>query len=386
MGKKQWQRVCFSFALALVVLGLMLPNAWAAAPGGDPRDKFLAGSTVTIPADETVPHDLYVTGGTIRIDGRIDGDLFVAGGNVTVNGPVGGDLFVAGGTVNIASSVDRHLRAVGGDVTVSGPVTLDLLALAGMLTLSSSAHVGGDFIFRAGDTFLDGTVDGSVLGTAGTYTNGGSVGGTEEVTLQQSRARKAQPPSAASRLLDELRRYLSIILVGVLLTVLAPRILQTAASRVRERPLPSVGVGILTFAAFFGGLLALFIAMFVSAIVLGVLGFGQLALAVVFGVLLGSGIASYILVFISLFVAAVVVGLTLGRLILGQIAAPWAEGPYPELLLGVLIVVILTALPVVGGLLSAIVVLFGLGALVLSLWQLRPPPAQHNLYAPVGTP
>ena len=236
------------------------------------------------------------------------------------------------------------------------------------------------------DYALDGAVDGSVLGTSGTYTKGGNVGGTEEVTLQQSRARKAQSPSVASRLLDDVRRYLSIILVGLLLTVLAPRLLQATTTRVRERPLPSVGVGILTFVGFFGGLVALLLAMFVIAAILGLLGFGQLTLAVVLGVLLGSGLVSYLFVLVLLFVAAVVVGLTLGRPILGQIAAPWAEGPYPELLLGVLIVVILTALPVVGGLLSAIVVLFGPGALVLSLWQFRPPPAQNNPFAPVAAP
>ncbi len=351
-------------------MGLVLPQAWA-APSGSPRDKFRSGQTVTIPADETVPHDLYVAGSSVRIDGRIEGDLFVAGGTVDVAGPVTGDLFAAGGTVTISSTVDRHLRVAGGNVTVSGPVTQDVLAAAGTLDLSTTARVGGDVIFTAGRAALDGAVQGSVLSSVGTYTRGGTIGGSEDVTLREAQVKEATPPSAADRFFGQVRRYLSIVLVGVLLVWLMPRLIQPAAARLRERPFPSLGVGALTFIGFFAAVIGLFIAMVLLAIPLGVLGFGRLVVAMVLGVLLGTGVLAYVFVAIVLFVAAAVVGLALGRLLLQQVSAPWAEGPYAALLLGVLMVVILTALPLVGGVLNAVVVLFGLGALTLVVWQRR---------------
>lgn len=368
------RRAGASVALAALLLCLIFSQAQAAGPSSSPRDKFRAGNTITIPAGETVPHDLYVWGGNVRIDGRIDGDLFVAGGTVDLTGPVSGDLFVVGGAVTISSSVGRHLRVLGGNVTVSGPVKQDLLAAAGTLDLATAARVGGDLIFTAGRMTLDGAVDGSVLGSTQNYTNNGSIGGSEEVTLRQAPSKPA-PPSLLSRFLGQVRRYVSIVVVGALLLALAPRLLPAAATRMRERPLPALGIGVLSFIGFFAVLLGLLIGVVILAILLGLLGLGQLVLTVVIGVLLGMGVLSYLFALVLLFIAAAVVGLILGRLAFGWLTQPWARGPYPALLLGVLVIVVLTALPLIGWVINALVVLFGLGALVMLLRPSRLMPA-----------
>ena len=384
MRTKRWRRISQALALAVLLLALALPQTWAAGPASTVRDKFRSGNSVVIPATETIPHDLYVVGSTVRIDGRIDGDLFVAGGTVDVSGPVSGDLFVAGGTVTISSPVERHLRVAGGNVTVSGPVRLDLLAAAGTLTVSSAARVGEDVIFTAGTMVLNGSVEGSVLGSAQTYTKGGTVGGGEEVTLNQQQPKQARTPSVASRVLGEIQRYLGIVLVGALLLWLAPRLIQPIAAQLRERPLPSLGFGALGFVGFFAVLIGLFIGMVVLAIPLGLLGLGRVALALLLGVLLGTGVLWYLFMLVLLFGAAVVVGLAIGKPALSRVEAPWAASPYAALLLGVFVVVALTAIPVLGWLLEALVVLLGLGALVLQFWQRRGAPAATPASMPGG--
>lgn len=374
MRTRHWRPLGLGAALAVLTLVLFLPQARAAGPAGDPRDKFLGGSTITIPADETVSHDLYIVGNTVRVDGRIDGDLFVAGSTVEVTGPVSGDLFVAGGNVTIASPVGRHLRVAGGNVTVTGPVKQDLLAAAGTLNVTATSRVGGDLIFSGGTTTLDGADDGSVLGSASSYTNAGQVGGSENVTLNQTKQQAAQSPSLASRLLDQVRRYVSVVVIGALLLGLIPSLIKTAAATVDERPAPSFGIGILTFVGFFVLIVALIIGMILLAILLHLLTLGGLALTVVFGILLGMSALSFLFAIILAFVAAAVVGLALGRLALGrlpsgQVPATWAERPWVPLLLGVLAVIVLTALPLVGGILNFVVVLFGLGALAIVVWS-----------------
>ena len=355
-------------------------TARAASPGDDPRDKFLSGNSVTIPSDVTVAHDLYVTGSAVRIDGRVDGDLFVLDGTVDVNGPVSGDLFVLGGTATISGPVGRHLRAAGGTVTVRGDVQQDLIVAAGTLNVESPAHIGGDLIFTAGQTELGGTVDGSVLGSTQTYDNAGSsVAGTESVTLRPQSPQRAQPPSAASRLLDQVRRYLSILLVGVLLVALAPRLSAAAETQGRHSPLPSLGLGLVAFVGLIAILIGLFIGTVVLTIILGVLGFGQIALAVVFGGLLGTAGLGYLFYLLTLFAAVAVAALILGQVILERTTQPWARGPYVALLLGVLLLVVVAALPIVGGILNAVAVVFGTGALVLAVSSGRrvaPPPAE----------
>lgn len=152
-----------------------------------------------------------------------------------------------------------------------------------------------------------------------------------------------------------------------------------------ERPLPSLGFGALGFIGFFAALLALFIGMATLAIPLGVLGLGRVVFAVVFGVLLGSAMRSYLFVPVLLFVAAAVVGLTLGQFELERLNPSWAGRPIVALLEGVFVIVILTAIPVIGGLLNAAVALLGLGALMLRFWPRRSVPAAAGVAAPMAS-
>lgn len=385
MRRTRWWTFGSSFVLALLLLALALPRPSEAQSTRQIRDKFRTGDTVVIAASESVPHDLYVAGGTVRIEGRIDGDLFVGGGtidlsgpvtgdlyvgggNVSISGPVSGDVFVAGGSVSVTGSVGRHLRVAGGDVTVGGPVQSDVLAGAGTINVRSGTKIGGDLIFGAGQAALGGAVGGGVLGSAEAYTRTGTVAGSEDVTINTPQPREAPARRASSGVLDQVRRYVAIVVLGALLLLVPPRLVQAGATRLRERPLPSLGFGALAFVGFFAVMLGLFIGMLVLAVPLGILGFGQLAATVVIGVLLGSAVLSYAFFLVLAFLAAAVVGLLVGQYALERLSPGAPANPYVALLLGVLVVVAVTAIPVVGGLVSVVVALLGLGALVLRFW------------------
>ncbi|HTE85760.1 MAG TPA: polymer-forming cytoskeletal protein [Dehalococcoidia bacterium] len=367
-------RMILTIALAVMALTLPLTQASAAGPSGDPADKFRGGNIVDIPAGETVPHDLYVSGGSVRIAGRVDGDLFVLGGTVDLSGPVTGDLFVAGGTVTISSAVDRHLRLLGGNATISGPVRQDLLAAAaGTLTLTPTAHVGGDLIFGAGRTEMDATVDGSVRGSAQSYVNNGRIGGSEQVTLRKEReqVQERRTPAMAHSLFDQVRRFVGIALAGALMIVLVPRLIRRSDALIRERPLPSFGIGAVAFISYFALMVALLVAMILVALPLGALGLGGLAATEVLGVLLGMGLLTYLFILVLVFVGAAVVGLAIGRLILIRVRVSLARNDYVPMLLGAVIVVVVTALPFIGGVANFVAILFGLGALAIALWPPR---------------
>ncbi len=365
---KRWHRVGLGVGLPFVLLLLVLSAADAATP----TEKFRSGNEVVIPAGETVPHDLYVSGGTIRVDGRIEGDLIVAGGQVDLTGPVTGDVAAAGGNVTLSGPVAGDVRAAGGTITVRGPVGEDLMVGGGRLLVASSGRVGEDLIFSTGQTTLEGMVAGSVLGTTGSYTRPGSVAGNENITVQQPREERG--PTPLERVLDELRRYLSIVLFGALFLWLAPRAAQSAAALVRDQPLPSFGAGILVVLAFIVALSVLVIIMVILVIIFGLLGFGQLVATTLFGGLLSGSVLTFVFLLLIAFLANAVVGLTIGRLLVARRQPrSWAL-LFGALLVGVLIVVLVTAIPVIGGLLNVIAVLLGVGALVLMIWRWRRTP------------
>lgn len=364
------RRIGVAALLTVLLFGLAFSQIGAQRPTGSVLAKFRSGDTVIIPASETVPHDLYVAAGEVHIDGRIEGDLFVAGGTIDVTGPVTGDLFIGGGTVTVSGPVGRHLRVGGGNVSVSGPVELDVLAGAGTLSIGPGARLNGDLVFGAGQVVLSGAVAGSVLGSAQSYTKTGTIGGTEEVTLNQATTPAPAPtPTLGARLLGHAQRYVSIIVAGALLVLLAPALMRSAATRMRERPMPTFGVGVLGVLAFVPALLAVLIAMVLLAIPLGQLGLGRLVMVVVFGGILGVASATFLFLMLALLVAAALVGLAIGELTADRANLAQMRRPYLALALGVLAVVVVTALPVVGWVINFVVLCFGVGALVAVVWS-----------------
>jgi cytoskeletal protein CcmA (bactofilin family) len=337
-----------------------------------------SGREVVIPATETVQGDLIASAGTVRVDGRVDGDLVATGGQVTVAGTVTGDLLAAAGSTTISGKVDGDARVASGQARVQGQVGEDLLVAAGQATVDSGARVGGDLVFGAGRVQMDGAVAGSVLGATGNYSRGGSVDGSERVNAGQPAEQRQ--PTLADRTLDALRRYVSILVIGVLGLWLLPRVLRGAADAARSRPLVSLGVGVLGFIGVIVGLMLLVLVTVLVGVVLGLLGLGSLTGVTVFGGILVAAIVVFLFVLAIAFAAQATVGLALGRLLLRGEDRSFLAG-LGALALGVLMVVPVAAIPLAGGWLEALLVLLGLGALLLTARR----PARRQIGEPSGS-
>jgi hypothetical protein len=83
-----------------------------------------------------------------------------------------------------------------------------------------------------------------------------------------------------------------------------------------------------------------------------------------FGGILVAAVVVFLLVLALVFAAPATVGLALGRLLVRTDGRSFLGG-LGALALGVLVVVLVAAIPVVGGWLEALLVLLGLGALLL---------------------
>ena len=350
---------------ALVILAIaLIPLSTAAASqqselGGKVRR---SGREVVVPAGETVQGDLIASAGTVRVDGRVDGDLVASGGQDPVAGTVTGDALVAAGSTTISGEVDGDLRVGAGQARIEGDVKEDVLLGAGQATIASGSQIGGDLIFGSGRMQMDGAVAGSVLGSTGSYTRGGSVGHSEQVNLAETA--QAKEPTLADRALDALRRYVSILVIGILLLWLLPRLFRGAADLARRRVLPSLGIGVLGFIGVIVGLILLILVTVLVAVVLGLLSLGSLTGITVFGGLLVAAIVVFLFVLAIAFAAQAVVGLAVGRLVLRGEDRSFGS-TIGALALGVLVLVLLAAIPFAGGWIEALVVLLGLGALLL---------------------
>ncbi len=368
--------------LLLLLAAISVGAATSEALGG----KLRTGSTITVPANETVRSDLYIAGGTVRVDGRVEGDLVVTGGTVDINGAITGDILAAGGNLTINGPTSGSIRAVGGTITVGGAAGRDVVAAGGQLTLTSSSHISGDTIFTGSQLTLDGAVDGNVLGSASTYTKNGTVTGTENVTIQQhQRQPQAQPWGPLADVRSLIVRYVGVLLFGLLLLWLLPRAVQAIGAAVDERPLRSLGMGALGILGLIAMPIAILLLMLVLAIPLGLLGFGLLSGFAVFGGIVSLIAFAFAVALFVVFLADAWFGYALGRLILTPVRASWARQPIWALLIGATIVVPLTVIPVVGGAIKFAVILFALGGLIVAITRrMRPAvlpttPVEHGI-------
>jgi len=364
-------------AILVIFLLVCTITVRAATSPESPQAKFRSGSDITIPAGETVPHDLYLAGNTVRVDGKIDGDLVVAGGTIIVNGPVTGGVLATGGTVTLNGAVGRQIRVAGGTVTLGGPVGGDVVATGGQITATVGSHINGDLAFGGGPLTLAGPVDGSVFGSTSQYTKTGMIGGVEQVTIAQN-----VQPSVWSQVRSQIERYAIILLFGLLLLRLVPRLLRVATATAGARPLPSLGRGFVTCIVAVTLVFALFVVMFALAIPLGLLGLGQLAGILVVAALILIAALIFTLAVFSAFLADALVGVAVGGFLLERVTQPWARQPFWQVLIGATLVFALTLIPFVGSLLQFLVVIAGAGMLANQVIPQR----RHAAAAPVVGP
>jgi hypothetical protein len=361
-------------ALFLLVSTIGVVLAQTSQLGG----KLLTGGDVTIAAGETIDHDVYAFAGSIVINGTVDGDVVAAGGNIDLNGPVSGDVLAAGGRVTVNGAVAGDVRAAGGQISIAGNVIEDVMVAGGQATVSGS--VGQDLIASGGQLTLSGTVAGSAVGSAGAYSKTGSVAGTDSITVTGNRGGTFEP-APANPVLDAIRHFIVVLLVAFVALLLAPRLIRGAEAWVRERPLPSAGWGIAAFLGYFVLVIVLVILIVLLAILFAALGFGALVGIDVFGgLVLVSGITLAFVVVVA-FLADAIVGLALARLVVarGLVRGPdaaattgpdrWSELGW--LAAGVAVIVVLTSLPVIGGVVKLAVIVLALGALWLAWRQSR---------------
>lgn len=360
--------------LSAVVGFVALPNLLLAA---DTR----SGSDITIPATDTITEDVYLSAGTVDFLGRADRDVSIAAAEATISGTIRGSLNMMVGTATVSGPVAGSLRIVGGTVEISGNIGGDVVVAGGRLQVTSTGRINGNILMAGGQLEMDGQVSGDVQGYVGSSHLGGTVTGdvnlwtsnlqiastariTGDVTVtgqqggnvdegaqitgivsHQSLSPWGGGEHPLGRASSNLLRTLWMLVTGSLLIVLAPRLAQQLGSNGR-RLVPALPLGLLATIA---------IPIIAAALMVTVVG-------------LPAGIVLLMLFGMSLYITQVVVGMTIGRFVLPR---SWNDGSRGFHLLAMTIGVIFLAtfrfvpLPWVWALVSAVVTIWGIGAILM---------------------
>jgi cytoskeletal protein CcmA (bactofilin family) len=339
---------------------------------------------INVASGEVIDDDLYIAGSDITIDGTVNGDLVAVGNTITVNGTVNGSLLAAGQTINVNGNVGHSARLAGQTININGTIGGDLVTFSSETNISSQAEISRDFLFGAGNVRMDGRIGRNVKGGGREVTISDGVGRDVKLTVNnltvastaniegnlnyiseneadiQSGAQiggetthkvpEAKKPAPFAGIGGKILGFLMAFVIGLVIVLIAPRRSASAADAIRNRPWASLGWGaVILFATPIAAILVCFT---VIGIPLGLIALALYAIAI--------------------YISQIFVSLFMGRWILVRFRGIESRGiMIGALALGLFILTLLRFIPFLGFWIGLAVVLFGLGAVLVSETTLR---------------
>lgn len=372
-------RPCPSWRAGRVLLFLALvvvTAATASAEGPEVADTIIKRGRIA--------SDLYAFGGGVDVDAEVNGDLIAGGGRVTVSHTVRGDLIVGAGSVMVGGLVERNVRAAGGAVTFAGRVGRNIDVAGGTITIEPEATIGGSAQLVGGELHVAGSIGRRLRAAGAVVVLAGEITGNVEVVAQEIEVRPTarlrgkltywspedariapeaiisgrvthnlpELPSRIARTGTALVRVSRVLflaamaVVAVGLFLIFPRFTVLAARTIGTHPFKSLGLGLLLVTAI--PVLAVLCMITILGIPLGLIIFVVYAVAL----LLGFGLTAF-------YVGDVGAQAFMGR----HARRRRVRVVFLVLALGVLLLA--RHVPVIGGAIIALAVLWGLGALSL---------------------
>lgn len=371
-----------AFALALIVVTI-------GAPFTSRASSFQGGFTVNTGPD-TVSGNLYLAAFRATVDASVRGDVIVGAGLSTIGGTIDGSLVVIAGRADLSGTVNGSVYAAAGNVTLQGTVDGDVVVSGGRVTIASTARINGDLILSGLITSNAAPVQGSVYGLTASLTQSGTVGGNMEMQsdrLQLERGAQIrgdlryQSPStvtinAGARVAGETVRTNSTPWTGVADGALTP--FGNMLRLIWQLVLGALMIAVAPRAMY---RLAQHGATMVAPTIIGLVGIVAVPMSAVMltvsGVALPVGIIVLLLTLIGVYTSQILVGTTLGWLILPR---SWRDGSRGYLLLSMVIgMIIIGALrmapvPYLGLAVTAVVTIWGFGtalAIFMDLTSVR---------------
>lgn len=371
-------------ALLSIFLMLILVSSCCFATDAQVTSEGIVDSNSEVTTDETsledtiewTNTDLYVVDDVVNVTNVVDGNAFIIGNEVTISGEIGGDLFVLANKLNIEGGyVYSNLFACANEITLNG-VVYDVYAICDSFTLANNGFVYRDMRLTASNVNLQGRVRrdayiscsnmnlnqelGTLIYGNLTYTSAseisipeGVVSGTttynEEFNLDFEKEVSIFSV-ITSYALELLKTLLYTLIITLILLWLTPNYIEKVSKMSTGKSFACLGIGFGAFVAFFVFvIISIFLIISIVAIPVTLIG-----------------------VFVSILVAYsanAIASIFFGKLFTRLFKM---EGKVKFVLFTLLssaIIWSISLIPFVGGFLSFLIWLFGIGALILNIFK-----------------
>lgn len=336
--------------------------------------------STNLEVSNTVYNDLYIFEDSVTIDYPVSGNVYVMADNVTINSVIDGNVFVLAKTLNIGpkSYVYSDVFACAEKITINGYV-YDLYALSDNLTISSDSYIIRDLKASASNLTLNGYIGRNAdLSFSNISVNEASaaIGGNlsyssksasipesivvGEVKFFEGYVEESSAGLIARSYIEDALQVLIIALIVVLVAVYAaPKFVEKEQTILETKLLASLGYGAL--------------ALIVIPIVCFIL------FCTVIGI-----IPALTLLFVYVFVlqiSSAIVSIPLGKIICKKMNKDTKVMNVLMSMVSVLVIWVLEQIPVVGGIISLLVAILGLGLVVYYIFHIKSKVKNENIVA-----
>ena len=314
--------------------------------------------------------DVYLMGDNVTIDYVVDGNLFVMADTVTINSKIGGDAFIMAKTINVGDQayIFSNLFAMADSIDIKG-VVYDVYALSQNFTISNG-YIYRDAKLCCNTININGTIgrnafvscsninfntdenDKGIIYGDLTYSTPSELSFDKNIVNGNVtyKAPKVSPEKSVREIvasyISDLGAFLAfVIIIWLVCLWLAPKFLNDTNKFVGKKTLNVLGTGLLTL-----------IAVPISCIIL-------LLLQLTAGISLLT-VAIYIL---ALIVAKSIFTIVANNYLCSKLNINKNTGIFGMLIVSGVIVWVISELPYVGGIVSFIISVLGLGVLVSAI-------------------
>ena len=386
-----------SFSLVAVIL-LFHPLLVDASDKGHEQKEPSEWKISSVAPGQVINRDFFAYGESVEISGTVNGDVYAAGAQILVDGTINGDLLAAGGKILISGDILQDVRIAAARVTIGGTIGKNLTLAGGQVELTETGRIQGGMVVAGVDIHMAGHVARDVVLGAGSVTVSNKIGGRASVAAPRIRLTsqadvggdfrfwskntpsiddrakvsgsiikrefsKVDLPSVEKMFADwvgmklfiTLASFTSTLSLGLMLIHFYPQFSQRAISQLKERPLASIGLGVLV--------------LIVTPVLVGLLGI----------TLLGIPLAIFVtgLFFIYIYLARIFVIAWAGQAMFEKFGKghqeKWAFTS------GLVLYSLLTFIPFWGGVITFFVILFGLGTILLAKKEVYVEARNHGM-------
>lgn len=366
-------------ALTVALLGLFGTVAMAT--------QFRSGSVVSV-RDSEILDDVIAWGDDLSFDGRVLGDVIAAGRTVTLgdSGSVENSFMGFGQKVDVNGSVVNSCRVFSQDFTLRGHVERNVMAFAQSVLIDTRAWVEKDVSFGCAQLIMRGRIGGNLNGGASTVTISGQIDGdakieSEKIVVLQGAiiggrlrySSKNEPKiedgaqilGGVERITDDEKKddkgytigsffwdswwYLGSLALGVVMIALFRPFMMDVSRSITDATVRTFGLGVLFL-----------VCLPIAAIAVALTLIGIPAAALIAALWL-----------VLLYLSDIFAGLAIGDWLLSKMRKGVAPRPFMSLALGLLVITILCALPMVGWLIGLIIAALAMGGFFVAAYHAR---------------